>query len=360
MTTAQPFSGLTMPVFAAFGWAGQETAVNFALEQLELFIRTLQSRLPRALQTEFPYAGLSRASRTVYLAASEEVESDLHIVFIARPVSLEMQLALTDKKAVMKALNFAEKQPTMAHRLITELGPEWSFRIQQMQVDEESGEATHYQDLFKDELVNLDEETAVSLFQKAAYLNGEDKWVTPIYLSRRFNAEQVSVMGAVIIDIVTKELHKLNPLIQFLTGQKAAKNQKAKGGKTRVKGTQTATAEDILAHTTPTDPEQGFMFITDIKPLYLRKGFINMSPEHWDFFAISSRTETRGVTVYYEGIYDKDCSVWRIQSSDMVRLVFSPSVHHWFEDNFDQGDHIQMAVKRLDNDEIQISLRPAE
>jgi hypothetical protein len=247
----------------------------------------------------------------------------------------------------------------MAHRLITELGPEWSFRVQQMQLDEESGEGTHYTDLFKDELVNLDEETAVALFKKAAYLNGEDKWLTPIYLSRRFNAEQVSVMGAVVIDIVTKELHKLNPLIQFLTGQKAAKSQKAKG-KTRVKAAQTATAEDILAHTTPIDPEQGFGFVTDIKPLYLRKGFINMSPEHWDFFAISSRTETRKVTVYYEGIYDKECSVWRIQSSDMVRLVFSPSLHRWFEDNFEQGDHVQLAVKRLDNDEIQISLRPAD
>lgn len=358
MTTGQSFSGLTMPVFAAFGWAGQEAAVNFALEQLEQFIHLLHARLPRALHAEFPHAGISRTNRTVYLAASEDVESDLHIIFIARPVSLEMQLVLTDKKALAKALKFAEKQPLMAHRLITELGMDWSFRLQQMQVDEDSGEASHYVDLFKDDMVKLDEDTAVSVINKAIYLNSEDKWLTPIYLSRRFNAEQISFMGQVVLDVVTKELEKLVPLIHFLNGQRAAKGAKSKS-KARVRS-QAAVVLEPTVTSTAIDPETGFIFVTDIKPLYLRKGFVNMSPEYWDFFAVSARTETRSVTVYYDGIYDKDCSVWRIQSSDMVRLVFSPSVHHWFEDHFEQGDHIQLAVKRLDNDEIQVSLRPVE
>lgn len=358
MTTGQSFSGLTMPVFAAFGWAGQETAVNFALEQLELFIRALQSRLPRALQAEFPYAGLSRTNRTVYLAANQDVESDVHIIFVARPVSLEMQLILTDRKTLAKALQFCEKQPGMAHRLITELGPDWAFRLQQMQVDEDSGQPSHYQDLYKDDVINLDEETAVSIINKAAYLIGENKWLTPLYLSRRFNAEQISVMGSVVLDVVTKELEKLTPLLQFLNGQRAGKAQKAKA-KTRAKVPATAVAEPSVTSSI-IDPEKGFIYVTDIKPLYLRKGFVNLSPEYWSFFSVSARTETRHVTVYYDGIYDKECHVWHIQSSDMVRLVFSPSVHHWFEENFEPNTHIQMAVKRLDNDEIQISLRPAE
>lgn len=358
MTTGQPFTGLTMPVFAAFGWAGQEAAVKYALEQLETFIRTLHGRLPRSLHAEFPYAGLSRANQTVYMAANEAIESDMHMVFITRPMSMEVQLVFSDKKVTGKALKLAETQPAMAHRLITELGAHWSFRIQQMQVDEDSGEASHYQDLFKDEVVNLDEDTAVTLLKKASYLNSEDKWITPIYVSRRFDAEQISVMGGAVFDVMIKELEKLLPLIHFLKGQKASKGPKAKA-KTRPKA-KTSDAAEPMATTTAIDLETGFTYVTDIKPLYLRKGFVNMAPEYWEFFATSSRTETRGVTVYYDGIYDKDSSVWRIQSSDMVRLVLSQSVHHWLEDNFSANDHIQMVVKRLDNDDIQVSLKSAE
>ncbi len=358
MTTAQPFTGLGMPVFAAFGWAGQEAAVNFALDQLELFIRTLHARLPRSIQAEFPYAGLSRANQTVYLAAKDEVESDWQLLFYARPMSLELQLALTDKRGLYKALALAEKQPAMAHRLITELGSEWSFRLQQQQIDEESGERSHYQDLYKDNVVNLDEETAVSLLSKAAYLVGEEKWITPIFISRRFSSDQISVMGPVVLDVVTKELERLLPLIHFLNGQKATKGTKPKP-KVRPK-LKTPAESTSIATTTNLDPEQGFQFVTDIKPLYLRKGFINMSPEHWEFFALSARSETRSVTVYYEGIYDKECAVWRIQSSDTIRLVLSPGVHRWFEENFEQGDHVQLNVKRLDNEEIQITVKHSE
>lgn len=357
MTTSQPFSGLTMPVFAAFGWAGQETAVKFALEQLELFIRALHARLPRALQAEFPYAGISRANQTVYLATSEDIESDMHILFVARPVSLELQLVFADRKVVGKALHLAAQQSAMAHRLITELGMDWSFRIQQIQVDTDSGDTSHYQDLIKSEVVHIDEETAVATINKASYLNSEDKWLTPIYVSRRFNAEQVSVMGVAVIDVTIKELEKLLPLIYFFTGQKAGKGQKTKS-KGRVKA-KTAVASEPVVMGTSLDSAEGFTYVTDIKPLYLRKGFINMAPEHWDFFAISTRTETRNVTVYYEGVYDKECAVWRIQSSDMVRLVFSQSVHRWFEEHFEQGGHVQLAVKRLDNDDIQISVKSA-
>jgi len=358
MTTTQPFTGLGMPVFAAFGWAGQEAAVNFALDQLEQFIRTLHARLPRSIHAEFPYAGLSRANQTVYLAVKEDVESDLHIVYFARPMSLEMQLALTDKRNLIKSLGLAEKQPAMAHRLITELGADWSFRLQQQQIDEDSQEGTHYQDLFKDNVVNLDEETAVAILSKAAYLTSEEKWVTPLFISRRFSSDQISVMGPVVIDVVTKELEKLQPLIHFLNGQKAMKPTKAK---VKVRPKAKAPTESIaIATTTIVDEEQGFHFVTDIKPLYLRKGFINMAPEHWEFFARSARSETRSVTLYYEGVYDKECVIWRIQSTDMVRLVLSPTVHRWFEENFVQGDHVQLAVKRLDNDEIQITVKHSE
>lgn len=46
------FTGLTMPVFTAFGWAGEETAIKFAFTQLEAFIGALHVNLPRTVQME--------------------------------------------------------------------------------------------------------------------------------------------------------------------------------------------------------------------------------------------------------------------------------------------------------------------
>ena len=47
MSSKTAFTGLTMPVFTAFGWAGQETAINYALDQLEQFIHLLHNNLSR-------------------------------------------------------------------------------------------------------------------------------------------------------------------------------------------------------------------------------------------------------------------------------------------------------------------------
>ena len=357
MTTSQNFNGLTMPVFTAFGWAGQEAAVNFALEQLELFIRALQASLPRPVQAVFPYAGINKKDQTVYLAASEDVDSDIHVTFITRPMSLEMVLALTERQVIAKALKYAEKQPVIAHRYITELGSDWSFHVQQMEVDEESGEAMHYQDLFKDSVVNLSNDLAQEVISKAAYLNGEDKWITPLYISCRYSSDKISVMGTAVLDVMSQEINRLLPLIQFLTGRKP---QKATKSKTRAKPKKTTSSSPAAAtKIVEIDPEEGFTYTTHIKPLFLRKGFVNLTSQHWDFFAINSRTETRKVTVYYDGVYDKNSTVWHIQSNGIARLVLSPTVHHWFEDNFEDGDQIQLSATRIDNDEIQISLKPA-
>jgi hypothetical protein len=107
-------------------------------------------------------------------------------------------------------------------------------------------------------------------------------------------------------------------------------------------------------------PEDGFAHVSKIKPLHLRRGFINLTSAHWPFFSINSRTETRPVTIYYEGVYDKDSAVWRMLPNDMARIVLSPAVHRWLEENFTENDEIHVTVTRLDNDEIQISLKPEE
>jgi hypothetical protein len=359
MSSKSSFTGLSMPVFTAFGWAGEETAINYALDQLELFVHSLHNNLSRQAKGDLPFAGLSRANQSVYISANETPEADLHLAFFARPLSLEMQLAITDKKALAKALKNAEAKPVMAHRLITELGAEWSLRLQQMQVDEESSEQTHYLDLFKDSITALSPELSAEAMSKASYLNSEDKWATPFYLSRRIPAEQAAAMGLAVTDVLRDQIDQLLPLIHFLTGRRATSKRKAKPKARTVKpmmggkdGAETgASLEAVLK------PEDGFTHTSRIKSLHLRRGFINLTSAHWPFFSINSRTETRPVTIYYDGVYDKDSAVWRMLPNDMARIVLSPSVHHWLEDNFTENDAVHVTVTRLDNDEIQVSLK---
>lgn len=358
MSANNQFTGLPMPVFTAFGWAGEETAIQFALEQLETFIQQLHAGLSREARGILPHAGLNNETQSVYLAGAEEVETDIYISFFARPMSLEMQLGITDKKALVKTYKSATAQPTMAHRLVTELGPEWSIRLQQIQVDEESGEQANYQDLFKDVVAKLDPDSAKELMEKAAYLNGDDKWVVPFYLSRRFPSEQIAAMSGAVIDVLSEQIDTLIPLMRFLTSKR--KPTKRKSTKTKAKTSKKSKTKAATDTAVSIPTEDGFSYVSDIKPLGLRKGFINMTTQHWPFFSINSRTETRAVTVYYDGIYDKASSVWRLQPHNMARLVLSPQVHHWFQDNFEPNDQIQLSVAKLDGDEIQISLKQVE
>ncbi len=353
MQPSTEFSGLTMPVFTAFGWAGEETAIQFALSQLEIFVNELHANLSREAKEKFPYFGLSEEHKAVYLAVKESILDDVYITYFARPMSLEMQLSIQDEAVLNKIYKQSEKQPTLNHRLITELGPEWTLRIQQMQVDEDSQEPAHYQDIYKDSVASLDEDTANELFKKAAYLNSDERWVAPLYLSKRFDSERVAAMGLTIIQVMSDQVGTLMPLLDFMTGTTKRKKSKTGKGKTR----KTAVSQETIAADADKDIEDIFSYTAELKPLHLRRGFINLTSKHWPFFQINSRTETRPVTVYYEGIYNKECTVWRLLPNDQARLMLSPAVHEWMEDNFQVGDHIEIIARKLNGDEIQISLK---
>ena len=145
------------------------------------------------------------------------------------------------------------------------------------------------------------------------------------------------------------------PLVDFLTGKvKRKRVTKAKG-----KAGITAVSEDFPLGETDEIIEDMFTYTSELKTLHLRRGFINLTPKHWPFFQINSRTETRPVTVYYEGIYNKDCAVWRLLPLDQARIILSPAVHEWLEDNFQAGEQIEVIARKLNGSEIQISLKPA-
>ena len=363
MQASKEFSGLTMPVFTAFGWAGEETAQKFALAQLQLFIDALYLRLPPDVRDEFPSRGLSPENQNVYLATGDTFEKEAYIAFNARPMSLEVQLGIVGANLLSKGLAAVNKDPVVAHHVLTQLDPNWTLRVQQMQVDAENGERAHHLDLFKDSVNNFTEEQAREIFSRAAYLNEEDKWVTPVYLSLRLASERVAAMGTAVTDIAADLVAVLMPTLRLFTGKKA---KKTRASKTTAK-TPRRPFEPVDEPPAGDQPITGsikamadsFTYVAELKPLHVRRGFINLTPAHWPFFAASNRMETRDVTVVFGGRQDRHSSVWRLQPGDQARIVLGPQVQEWLEENFTGIETIRVVARRLDNDEIRITLDAA-
>jgi hypothetical protein len=363
MQASKEFSGLTMPVFTAFGWAGEENALKYALAQMQLFIEALYVRLPPDMRDEFASFGLSQENQNVYLATGSAFDQDAYVVFNARPMSLEVQLGIVGKNLLSKGLAAVSKDPDAARHIITQLDPNWTLRVQQMQVDPETEERAHHLDLFKDSVNNLTDEQAREIFSRAAYLNEEDKWATPVFLSLRLPSERVAAMGLTILEIATDLVSSLMPVLRLFTGRKAKKARPSKSAAKTARRPTESTEEGQPGEPTITasmkSMADSFTYIAELKPLHIRRGFINLTPAHWPFFASSSRMETRDVTVVFGTRQDRHSSVWRLQPDDQARLVLGTQVHEWLEENFATSDSIRVAAQRLDNDEIRITLGAA-
>ena len=360
MQPTEEFTGLGMPVFTAFGWAGEETAQNYAYSQLEQFIALLHTALSAGLKSNLPYYGLSTEDRNVYLAAAENIEEDVHISFNVRPLSLEIQLALSDGDALTRALKQINSSPQVFLHLLYKLDPDWEFRIQQVQVDEETGDKGHYQDIYKGPVSGLNDENITELVEKAAYLNGDGKWETPIYLSSRISADQASAMQGSIIPVMSQRIELLTPIVTILQGRapkKAAEAKAAAQGTAAPKSKPPVPAQVLEQPERPLSKEE-FTFASELKPLHIQRGFINMTPEYWPFFAVNARTESRPVTVVAADVRDEESAVWRLQPTDMARLVLGPKAQRWLAANFVPGDYIQLVATRVDPDEIHIVLEP--
>lgn len=349
----EQFVGLTMPVFAAFGWAGEEAALKYALSQLEEFVRELHVTLPRGVQHYLPFYGLNRESQTAYLAAKENPEDDLYIAFFARPMSLEIQLAMIDEMTLSRALKAAEAQPERFLQFLKDLGSDWTLHLKQMELDDDREIRTSYQDLFKDEVAALDEETMTSLISRASFLTNEPQWVVPMLLSRRFPSEQIAAMGRTVVDVMAEQIGMMLPLFELLTGKVRAKKTK------KVQARNVAATKLAEATEADVDPDKQFIFETQLKPLHIRRGFINLTPGHWDFFAQSARATTREVRVAFEERVDRESSIWRLASNDVARLVLGEAARNWLEDTFAPEDRVQLVATKQDDGEIEIVLGPA-
>ncbi len=349
----QQFVGLTMPVFTAFGWAGEETALKYALSQLEEFINRLHMNLSRDVQNYFPFYGLDRASQSAYLAASPQIETAPYFAFFVRPLSLELQYSIKDKMALSTAWKACESNPERWLELMQGLEPGWTMRIQQMEWDEDSGQTTFYQDLFKDDVSALDLEAAVQISARASFLNAEPKWLVQLSLSYRAPAEQISFLGTSVIDQAVDWLRAFMPVHETLVKREpGAAKKKPKPKVERPK-------EEVKEEERP-EPLEQFTYVSRLKPLHIRRGFVNLTPEHWPFFAANARSTSREVTLSYEDFRDRAASVWRLAPNDQARVVLTPRAQGWLEDNFEANDRIQITASRMEDDEIEVKLEAVE
>jgi hypothetical protein len=310
---------------------------------------------------------LDKESQTVYLATSETPENDLRISFAARPMSLETSLVIADKKALNKAYKAAKAQSETFYNLLTDLGTEWQIRLQQMEYDEASESSTHYKDLHKDGVDKLEatsetdedgegDSSFEDLINKAAYLNGEDNWVVPMTISRLTSSEKIAVMGTAVTEMAVEYVTSLMPIVRFLTGKVRKKKKKTKDTAKEAAKPEISVEETTIRQPSDAADLQKFSYVSELKPLHIRRGFINLTPNHWPFFALNARTETREVTIQYEDKKDKKSAVWRLVPNDQARIVLSPTAQEWLEENFDAGDRIQVEAIKSEDDEIQINL----
>ena len=206
--------------------------------------------------------------------------------------------------------------------------------------------------------IGFNEENVVDIFEKASYLNGDDKWVTPIYLSIRLPADQAAAMQQSIIPVLTERINTLAPIIAVLRGRSAKKVAAAKivtESGVAPKAEQSVPVQVLEQPIRPLSKEE-FTYVSELKPLHAQRGFINMTPEYWPFFAINARTESRPVTVIAGDMRDEDSAVWRLQPNDLARLVLGPQAHRWLDDNFVPGDYVQITATRIGDSEIHIVL----
>ncbi len=358
MSVNGQFSGLAMPVFTAFGWAGEENAIKFALAELELFINTVYQDLSQEARGEFAHFGINPEANTAYLAGKRETEKGVYVAFNARPLTFEMRFSVRDKAVLNRGLRAGEKNPILWHRLISELGEGWSLHIQQYLIDEEGGEASFYQDIFKDDVVRLTPEVAETITSRAAFLNSEVKWVTPFHISYRIPSDQVAGMKEEIISFICEKIDQLLPILQNFTKNGASKKPKTRKTTKRATKAKVASPKAAKSKTAAGPSRNGFTYEADLKPLHIRKGFINLTTDHWPFFATSARSELREITVYFDGKFDKDCAVWRLQPNDLARIVLSDDAHRWLENEFSSETKIKVQATRLPSEEIQINLSP--
>ncbi|MFT7585097.1 MAG: hypothetical protein ACI9EW_001520 [Cellvibrionaceae bacterium] len=355
----EQFNGLPMPVFTAFGWAGEDAAIKFALSQLELFINGLHEIISEKARFHLPHHGLNQDARVAWFAINREPEVGPYVAFVARPNAFEMRISITDPATINRGLRAAEKDLQKWFRMLNDLGDGWHLQIEQRLKEDEAVEFGHYGDLFKDSVTALDFESLNKATSRAAFLNTEEKWTVPVFVTRRMTADQAAGMGRDLINFMSVELDKVLDVVALFS--RTSKESKAAAAKTKSKGaTRTRKTAGRPPKVVVEAVPQTFSYVAELKGLHIRKGFINLTPEHWPFFTEGKRMETRPITIKYAEASDASCAVWRLQPDDQARLILSEPAHAWLLTTFSANSKVTVDALRTLENQIEVTLSPVE
>lgn len=349
------FNGLPMPVFTAFGWAGEEAAIQFSLSKLRLFLDTLVESMSDKAKFRFPFHGVDEDARIPWLAVNRDPEVEPYIAFVAKPRAFEMRISITDPAALNRGLRAAEKNPEAWQKMISSLGMGWQLQIEQRLKEEDAVTHSHYGDLLKDSVPNINPADLKKATSRAAFLITEEKWSTPVFVSRVMTADQAAGMGRDLVKYMVVQLDKVFDIVDLFSrsGNGKSTTSKSKGKTTRKKRTGRLPKE-------PEIPQpQTFSYTTELKGLHIRKGFVNLTPGHWPFFAEGKRMETRPITISFAGKSDDTSAVWRLQPDDQARLVLGEPAHAWLAATFSPNSNITVNALRTPDDQIEVVLSPA-
>jgi hypothetical protein len=356
MSAHTPFQGLTMPVFTAFGWAGEDQAMKFALSQLDAFIARLHAHMSSDLRTIFPYFGIDRGGQVVYVSEKEEATEGVHIAFRASPMNFTVTLGVTDKKSLAKVFGRLNSAGDDFYKRAKLLGEGWEMRLQQMEIMDDAGtEISHYQDVFKDEIVTLDEENAGKVIERGEYLNNEAKWVAPLYFNHRENSEKIAFMGVGVVRHMAEFLRSVLPMARLMTGVTGKKVMPAKAPKKpRATAEKSTSAKDMVS----AQQLEQFVFVSEVKELHIRKGFVNLTAEHWPFFAKTARANTREIDLKFGEGQSQRAGVWRLVSNGQARLVLEGNAAKWLGETFSSNERVQVEAIKGESGDIVVSLTP--
>jgi len=345
------FNGLTMPVFNAFGWIQKDDVIEFALDQLQQFATDLYKNLPRDLQLLFPYYGLDKETQGVYLARTNNISDDIYITFYAKPKSLRMAINMNAQSTIGKSMSSVQENLNVWVKTMLSIMGDWEVTAQQLEVNEKNNEMLLYKELYKDAPKNLSMAASTELIERMIYLQEDPKYTMGFVITKNWPSQFIAGMGEKVGKQIALELTEVAPVIMQLAGgvKFAAKKKETK--KRTVAKRQKATSATAVKE----NQIEQFTYHATLKPLHIRKGFINMTPAHWPFFSKTARTEVRDITVRYETTVDKKSSVWRMVPNDMARIVLSDQTQRWLSNTFSADEQIQInAIKNGDIIELEL------
>lgn len=360
MEEQKQFEGLTMPVFTAFGWAGEDAALQYAIDQLTQFGSLLHQMLPRDAQLLLPANGLDQESQSAYLATDEVITDGVHVTFRATPMNFNISAAVMNKDALAVSWKAMEADIAKLQTAVSALDPEWTIRVEEAQYDAGTKQKTHYTDAFNESVTAFNKEAAESAVSRGVYRNGDKEWIAPIYLNMSLPSERASAMGLGIIDEMAKIINRLMPILNIWAGPQKAKQAQKSAVAEEKKAAKTADgAAPTKTRKKSVKLNDEFAYESTLKKLHIRRGFVNLTSEHWPFFGKTARAETRDVILHYNDIEDTKSAVWRLVPDDQARIMLSGAVQLWVENNFAPNSKMKIVGKKYSNAEIHLYLETA-